>query len=423
MSTALAIGAVSAVLRNVLDNGLIDAVPALGTSVKVSAKAPDLIKGDDPQSGPQLNLFLYRVSANAGWRNAALPSRDSTGRRISNPPLALDLHYLLTAYGREDLQAEILLGYGMQLLHERSFLDRAAIRKALELGPVDANLLPEAFQKPPHAGLADQMEMLKLTLEPLDLDGMSKIWSAVQSNYRPSAAYQVSVVLIEASYPASSPLPVLSRTAAVGPSLTVPYPTIESVSTPDGTNVAELGDTITLNGHHLAGTGITIRLGHRLVAAAYEVTIASNTDASQLSFSLPATEAGGVWPAGLWTVGVTMTPDGMASERTTNTAAFMLAPNPSAAVLTKDAATQRIQLQVDLAPQARPEQAVTLSLNGAQATVGPRTLPATQVTAEFPPMPPGPAWLRVRVDGVDSPLIDYSAAPPAFRADRKVTVP
>ena len=35
-----------------------------------------------------------------------------------------------TAYGVDDFQAEILLGYAMHLLHERPVLDRAAIRRA-----------------------------------------------------------------------------------------------------------------------------------------------------------------------------------------------------------------------------------------------------------------------------------------------------
>ena len=42
-------------------------------------------------------------------------------------------------------------------------------------------------------------------------DEMSKLWSAIQSHYRPSAAYHVSVVLIEGNGPRVSPLPVLSR--------------------------------------------------------------------------------------------------------------------------------------------------------------------------------------------------------------------
>ncbi len=41
MSSPLAIGAVSAVLRNLLDNGLIEAGAAMGTTVNVSAVAPD----------------------------------------------------------------------------------------------------------------------------------------------------------------------------------------------------------------------------------------------------------------------------------------------------------------------------------------------------------------------------------------------
>jgi hypothetical protein len=98
MSGPLALGAVSAVLRNLLDNGMVDAGPAVG-SVKVTAIAPDAIKLDDPNAGPSLNLFLYRVSPNPGWRNAVLPSMNAGGERLTNPPLALDVHYLLTAYG------------------------------------------------------------------------------------------------------------------------------------------------------------------------------------------------------------------------------------------------------------------------------------------------------------------------------------
>ena len=52
MSSPLAIAAVSAVLRNLLDNGIVEAV-ALGTTVTVTALAPDLIKLDAPQDPPQ----------------------------------------------------------------------------------------------------------------------------------------------------------------------------------------------------------------------------------------------------------------------------------------------------------------------------------------------------------------------------------
>jgi hypothetical protein len=47
----------------------------------------------------------------------------------------------------------------------------------------------------------------------------------------------------------------------------------------------------------------------------------------------------------------------------------------------------------------------------------------TQVEADFPPIPPGPAWLRLRVDGVESRLVDTTGPVPVFRSDRQVNVP
>lgn len=73
----------------------------------------------------------------------SLPSRSGTGgERLTNAPLALDLHYVMIAYGRADFQAEILLGYGMHLLHERPVLDRAAIRRALNPTPIEVHAVP-----------------------------------------------------------------------------------------------------------------------------------------------------------------------------------------------------------------------------------------------------------------------------------------
>src|SRR5204862_2810850 len=154
-------------------------------AINVTAIAPDLVKVEDPDFGPRLNLFLYRVSPNQGWRNELLPSYDVNGTRTSNPPLALDLHFLLTAYGKTDFHAEILLGYAMSLLHEHPVLDRAAIRRALTPSPLGPSILPPAFQALSASDLADQLEAVTLTLEPMDTEEMSRLWSAIQSHYRP----------------------------------------------------------------------------------------------------------------------------------------------------------------------------------------------------------------------------------------------
>ena len=160
---------------------------------------------------------------------------------MSNPPLALDLHYLLSAYGAEDLHPEILLGYAMQLLHETPVLSRGAITTALNPSPSVGTTLPPALRALAACGLADQLEQIKITPEYLNTEEMSKLWTAVQSHYRPTAAYVATVVLIESTLPAQATLPVLSRgpvDLATGrdrgviaePSLLAPLPTIQSVT-------------------------------------------------------------------------------------------------------------------------------------------------------------------------------------------------
>ena len=42
-----------------------------GRTVNVSAVAPDTIDLDGADEPPRLNLFLYQVTPNPGWRNAA----------------------------------------------------------------------------------------------------------------------------------------------------------------------------------------------------------------------------------------------------------------------------------------------------------------------------------------------------------------
>ena len=123
------------------------------------------------------------------------------------------------------------------------------------------------------SGLADQIELVKLTPEYLNTEEMSKLWTATQSHLRPTAAYVASVVLIEASAPVRSPLPVLTRGpvdpvsqrdrgVVVEAGLEPPLPTLEAVAPPGGQPVARLGEIIDLTGHHLDGTGRTVLLGN-----------------------------------------------------------------------------------------------------------------------------------------------------------------
>ena len=448
MSSALAIGAVSAVLRNLLDDGLVEAGAVMGTSVAVSAVAPDTINLENANDPPRLNLFLYRVTPNQGWSNVALPSRSGiSGERLTNAPLALDLHYMLTAYGKVDFQAEILLGYAMHLLHERPVLDRAAIRRALNPSPLDVSMLPPTFQALTASDLADQVELIKITQEALSIEDLSTLWTSIQTHYRPSSAYQVSVVLIEGTKPAVSPLPVLSRGkrdpvthrdrgVVVNPDLLPPLPTLFTAETEFPQTGARLDDQVTLRGVRLSGTGHQVRLLHRLFAAPFVLapTAVDATGASvtiRLPNDLPAQSA---LASGQLSTSVRFTPTGESDPRETNAIPLIQAPAPviaadavlglPAATVTRGGSPPVVTVTMRSRPQVRPEQSAILALDAMTANAKPRTLSADPLVFEFPDsLAAGSHWVRLRVDGADSVLLDRTGAAPVFDVTQQITVP
>jgi Pvc16 N-terminal domain len=177
--SALTTASVSAVLKNIVENGLVSRglATGLGETI-VSVKPPDLIS-TGPDERPQLNLFLYQVAPHAALK---------TTKPNTVPPLALELHYLITAYGAQEFQIDVLLGYVMHLLHETPVISKDAIRVALK-----------AFTSSPGSLLAnndllERVDSLKVTPQFLDADALSRLWSALQARYRPSVAYKVSLV-------------------------------------------------------------------------------------------------------------------------------------------------------------------------------------------------------------------------------------
>jgi hypothetical protein len=152
-----------------------------------------------------LNIFLHRVSPNTALRNIDLPTRSVGGALLRKPTLALDLHYMLTVVSAQELHAEILLGYAMQLFHETSVLPREMIRAALStaaaMAAVSDGILPDDLGVIRASELADQLELLRITPRRLSLEDLSQLWTALQVGYRTTVAYDVSVVLIERERP------------------------------------------------------------------------------------------------------------------------------------------------------------------------------------------------------------------------------
>ncbi len=192
MSSALAIASVTAVLKNLLGNALIRQSTDTGMGdVTITALPPDRIS-TGAEERTQLNLHLYRLTPNTGWRHTG----DVPKAQPDMLPLALDLHYLITAYGERDFQAEVILGYAVQCLYETPVMTHEIISSALRLTS-SRNGDSAEMRVLSFSTLPDQLEQIIIRPEFLSMEEMTKLWSSLQTRARISVTYQVSAVLIE----------------------------------------------------------------------------------------------------------------------------------------------------------------------------------------------------------------------------------
>lgn len=256
MSDAFAIAAVTAVLRRTL----IDAFSAAALSdtvgtVAVTALPPDRVIPTGGADPTQVNIFLRQVSRNAAFRNVDLPSRNAAGTLVSGPPLALDLHYFVTAYGAEMFEAEMLFGHAALALHENATLTREAIRRALSPNPPDPAVPPVLAA----AGLDAQVELIKLLPEAVDSEEMSRLWSAIQGQYRLTGGWRASVLLMEPRAAGAAPPPV--RTPA-GRAVSMATPRLDRVRAESGPDQpVSPASTILLEGQRFAPGEMTVEIG------------------------------------------------------------------------------------------------------------------------------------------------------------------
>jgi hypothetical protein len=399
MSNPMAIAAVTATLRNLLAAAL--ATEADLNDAVVTAQPLDKAR-DATATVNQINLFLYLISPNAAWRNQDMPGRVRPGE-VASPPLALNLFYLLSAYGRDnDVEkpfSHLLLGQAMSVLSDHPLLGHDEIAAAL-----------------PDNDLGDQLERVRITLQPLSIEDISKLWAGFQMQYRVSVAYEVAVVLIDARRPVRAALPVLAR----GPgghgfdSTADPlsaYPYLDSF-TP--TRPSRLGETIRAIGTGLTGDAVTaqfdpLRLGQPVEvrtaadpAGGFSVVVPANLPAGPCMFSLRVSTGGTVRP--------------------TNELPLLLAPRITSVMPVQVTLRRRnpsVSLDTDPAPQPGQRVALILGDREIQATpsaAGHLTFGLTGVTA-------GTYRVRLRVDGVDSlPMVDPDAPVPEFDPTQTITV-
>lgn len=285
MADFTALAATSETLRTLLRDRMELPATVTRSSVRITVSTPT--QADDANVGAaedaRINLFLYRVTENADLRNQHIAGQASPGA-YGIPPLGLDLHFLVTGYGAtmeesfpSELRAQQMLGSAMRVLHDHPVITEDMVTRN---DPVGRPILDPV--------LRDSTEQVKLLLSPVDLEDLSKVWTALTLRYRLSVGYVLSVVRIE-SQRRSLPPRLVGQPPAGGPRILVASfrrPRIEEllVSRDGGAGspapYARVGDRVTVGGSNLTDGPAVVWLDD--ISVEMEVS-----DREQLAFDVP----------------------------------------------------------------------------------------------------------------------------------------
>jgi Pvc16 N-terminal domain len=405
MSNVLSIAAVTATIKDLLENGLVsDAIVSSIGDVVVTALPPDRISVEADER-PQLNLFLYQISPNrnADWVANTADKRYSRDSPSSAPPLALDLYYLLTAYGAKDFQAELLLGYAIHLLYKLPVLTSDRIETALNNATKvsAANVFSQALSAISAAELAQNLGEIKISSEFFNLEETSRLWSVLQTHYRPSTAYKVSMVSIpdRQEFHQSSELdniPQIDRVSAIAD------------------RAITVGNLLLIRGRDLRADITRIRLGKmEMLLNPHDVS------PTQISFKVPANLYAGVQGVQILHSEIA-TP---ARSIESNLVAFVLHPEITATVTnikSIDKDLRSADITVKFSPKVGSSQQVILLLQEiSQPHAIAYSCPAIPISKDTDLLTftmsnilAGTYLVQARVDGAESPLPISSGSSP-----------
>jgi hypothetical protein len=429
MSKSQAIAAVTSMLAHVVN-------VTTGADVKLGRPTVPV----DPQPR-KVQIFLYQVTPNAAWRNMDLPTRDSAGQRITQrPQIALDLHYLFSFYGDEELlEPQLMMGAVMGDLHARAVFSHARITSLIDdiTGPRKDIIK--------NSQLAQSVEIIKLSPSVLTLDDMFKLWSVFsQTPYALSVAYVATVVLIEGEETLQPALPVLQRGKDDRgvETLLPPFPSIEEIffglpedkdalPRPLSYPAAKLDSVLIIKGQNLSGDSLRVRFTHqRLLLEREELIAAGDATAEEIRLIIPSNQATAStdWAAGMYSVKVIIKRTGSNREYLSNELPIAFSPsvagitpaNPVVRDVNKDA-----HLTVTVKPDVLPQQSAIIYLADREVAAEPHNAATDTLSFVIRNAPiVKNAIMRLRVDGVDSLPVERLHNPERliFADIQKVTI-
>jgi hypothetical protein len=267
-------------------------------------------------------------------------------------------------------------------------------------------------------GLADQVEMIKITPATLGREEMAWLWTALKADYRPTFPFQVSVVLLQPQRNTSLALPVLRRHVQAIP---IQPAALLMVTPPNNQPAAGLSDAVTVTGEFLSNV-TQVMLSNAKVGVQFPVTVANNVGTSfTFVAGTQTTYPNGVPPAIYSVAGQIIdpssTPGNVKVLQTTNVLPMGLSPTlpvTQAATLTPDpdsVATVLVTI-AGFTPSPWAGQTVALSLSSLTAPPPPGKLLSVTSTITAPPPPSNAAGTAANITefAVTNDVVKLTAA-------------
>jgi hypothetical protein len=259
MSNFLAVGGVSATLQALLRDRMELPAGMVRTDLQVTISIPPPEDETQAAEPTRVNLFLYRATENGALKNQMIPGQGHPSE-YGHPPLSLVLYYMLTAYGATDdnglvneTRAHFLLGSAMRVLHDYPVITDSL----MTMNSPATQIL--------HSSLRGEFEHIKICLDPISLEDLSKVWTALTRPYRLSAAYTVSVVQIESRRLKTLAAPVLTRRIHLAisrrPQIANVYRTPVLPGEPIGDIRAHVLQELTVEGENFRAAQTWVKLG------------------------------------------------------------------------------------------------------------------------------------------------------------------
>ncbi|MFQ5813114.1 MAG: DUF4255 domain-containing protein [Anaerolineae bacterium] len=174
MSEFTAIRAVSLTLRALLEEHITNSTDPQLAGVAIDLRSPKEMREANEAMG--ISLWLYRVTRNGHTLNQ--PPERIAPNQLKPHPLPVNLYYLVTPITQNPEDEQALLGRVLQVLNDHVILRGSDLRDTLQGGT----------------------EELRLTLETLSLEELTRVWDALKESYQLSVPYLVQVVTIDSDH-------------------------------------------------------------------------------------------------------------------------------------------------------------------------------------------------------------------------------